>query len=351
MPVFSTTASIPRQELNYAVVQGQGAVRNLIGDKWMPGFPITRRVAHLIEATIANSNGLRTIDDDKFIHAPGTVFQRMIATFGDRTLTVTLRGVEIVIPMEVQKDYNGYLDMEAFEVGRFGQTQALTNEKLIAAQIFNTSNTGPGSATNSTVAYTLANLSTLSFFSDVIASTRRIKARGELADTVSMSGPVYERIRQAATVQAYAAGTLRPGMQADVNTILMALREYGITQVLIGDSYTNTAAGNATASLSQVWSNTYVAVGQAGTLGGNADAEGLGVPQIGGIGINTYWEGFGAGGVPTMDVTAENRFSSGVFIESYPQFNINSQVIRLNMSQKPTATNINCLDLIATQYS
>jgi hypothetical protein len=141
MPVFTTTAAIPRQELNFAVVQGQGAVRNLIGNQWMPPFPLTRRSAHLIEATIANSNGLRTIDDDRYIHAPGTKFQRMIATFGEKTMTVTLRGVEIVIPNEVEKDYDGYLDVEAFEVGRFGQMQALTNEKLIAAQIFNTGGT------------------------------------------------------------------------------------------------------------------------------------------------------------------------------------------------------------------
>lgn len=351
MPVFTNTAVLPRQELNFAIVEGQGAVKNLIADKVMPPFPITQRTAHLIRATLANSNALRTIDDNKFIHAPGTKFERMIATFGDFSLTVTLRGVEIVVSNETEMDYRDYLNVEAFEVGRFAQTQALTNEKLVAAQIFNTTNTLSGAAVNSTVAYTVANLSTISFIADVIAATRALKAGGELADTVVLSGPVYERIRQAATVQAYVAGTLKPGQEADINTILGALREYGITQVLKGDAYVNTAAATATASLSQVWSNTYVWVGQAGTMSGNADQEGLGVPQIGGIGVNTFWEGYAPGGQPTLNVTDANRFSGGTYIESYPQFDINSMVIRLKMSQKPTVTNARTGYLIATQYS
>lgn len=351
MPVFSTPSVLPRQELNYAVVEGQGAVKNLVGPRVMPPFPLNRRTAHAIKATLANTNGLRTIDDDRFIHAPGTKFERMIATFGDLTLTVVLRGVEIVVPNETELDYRGFLDVEAFEVGRFAQIQALTNEKLIAAQVFNTTNTLSGSATNSTVAYTVANLATISFIPDVIAATRALKAGGELADTVIMSGPVYERIRQAATVQGYVAGTLKPGQEADMNTILGALREYGITQVLIGDSYVNTAAQGATPSLTQVWSNTYVWVGQAGTLSGMADQEGLGVPQIGGFGVNTYWEGYAPGGAPTLEVSDANRFSGGTYIESYPAFDINSMVIRLKMSQKPTATNVRTAYLVATQYS
>lgn len=351
MPVFDNPAVAPRQELNYAIVEGEGAVSNLIGEMAMPSFPINRRTAHIIKATIALTNGLRVIDDDRFIHAPGTEFERQIATFTDDTMTVTLRGVEIVVPNEVQLDYAGFLQVEAFETGRFGQTVALTKEKLVAAQVFNTTNTGAGSATNSTVAYTVANLSTISFIADVIAATRAVKALGERADTVAMSGPVYERIRQAATVQAYVAGTLKPGQEADKTTILGALREYGITELLIGDSYYNNAAGTATTSLSQVWSNTYVAVFKRGTLSGMSDATGISVPQLGGLGVNTYWEGFGPGGVPTTNVTAENAFSSGTFIESYPEFKTNSMVIRCKMSHKPYIANVNTAYLIATQYS
>lgn len=347
MPVFTVSSARPRQELAMAIVEGQNSVDNLIGDKILPQFPITRRTAHIIKATLADTLGLRIIADAKFIHAPGTKFERAVAKFGDDTLSVTLRGEEIVVPNEVKLDYAEYLDVEAFWVARWGQTAALTNEYLDAAAIFNT--TTFGSATNSAVAYTTANLATISFFADVIASIRRVKAKGEVPDTVVMSGPVFERIRQAATVQAYAAGTLRPGMEANLNTIQMALAEYGIKQVLVGDSYYNTAADGATPSLSQIWSNTYIWVGRAGNGGGSADTSGVSVPSLGGVGANVYWDGY-VGGIPSTDVNA-TPFAGGNYVESYPDLSIDSMIVRVKMSNLPYVGNARAGDLIATQYS
>lgn len=328
-----------------AIVEGEGAVSGLIGEKILPPFPINRRTAHIIKATLADTQALRVIDDAKFIHAPGTKFERITAKFGDDTMTVTLRGQEVVIPNETELDYAGYLNVEQFFMARFGQTAALTKEKLIAGAIFNTSNLG--SATNSTVAYTAANLNTISFMADVIASTRRVKAKGELADTVIMSGPVFERIRQAATVQGYVAGTLRPTMDVTLNTIQQALAEYGIKQVLIGDSYYNNAADGATPSLSQIWSNTYVAVvasGKTTTMSG-----GVGVPILGGIGANVYWEGYVNGSPSTANTSLP--FAGGNYCESYPDQSIDSMIVRVKMSQLPYIGNSRAADLIATQYS
>lgn len=349
MPVFSTSSALPRQELALAIIEGEGAVENLIGEKILPPFPINKRTAHLVKATIANSQALRVIDDAKFIHAPGTKFERMTATFGDDTLTVDLRGQEIVVPNETSLDYAQFLDVEAFFAGRFGQTAALTKEKLIAAQIFNTTNFG--SATNSAVAYTVANLATISFISDVIASVRRVKAKGERPDTVAMSGPVFERVRQAATVQAYVTGSLRPGQEATFEMIQGALREFGITQLLIGDSYYNNAADQATASLSQVWSNTYIWVGKSGKASAGAESStGINVPQLGGVGANIFWEDYEQGGkVSSSDLSL--KFAGGNYVESYPDLSIDAMIVRVKMSNRPYLGNTRGGDLIATQYS
>ena len=354
MPVFVPQGARIRQELAVAIVEGEGAVQGLIGKKILPDFPITKRTAHLIKATLADTLGLRILTD-KYVRAPGTKFERAVAKFGDDTLTVTLRGVEIVVPNETEMDFAGFLDVEAFFCARFGQTSALTQEFLIASAIFNTTNFG--AATNSTVAYTLANLATISFISDVIAAVRRVRALGEQPNTVAMSGPVYERVRQAATVQGYVAGTLRPGMEADVNTILMALREYGIEQVLVGNGYYNTAADGATPVLSQLWSNTYIWVGKAGVAfgmpkqveGGMAN-EGVGVPTLQGVGANIYWEGYTPGGKIATD---ENQmtFDGGNYVESYPDLTIDSMVIRVKLSAQPYIGNARAGTLIATQYS
>lgn len=349
MPVFVPAAARVRQELAVAIVEGEGAVKKLIGKKILPDFPINRRTAHLIKATLADTLGLRILTD-KYIRSPGTKFERAVAKFGDDTMTVTLRGMEIVVPNEAELDYAGYLDIESFFCARFGQNSALTQEYLIQAAIFSTANFG--SATNSAVAYTLANLATISFISDIIAAIRRVKAKGEQPDTVAMSGPVYERIRQAATVQGYVAGTLRPGMEADLNTILMALREYGITQILVGDGYYNTAADGATPSLTQIWSNTYIWIGKGGeAFGSPKDVnEGLAIPSLQGVGANIYWEGYTPGGKISVD---ENQmtFEGGNYVESYPDLSVDSMIIRVKLSAQPYIGNARAGDLLATQYS
>jgi len=352
MAIFSTAAALPRQELAYAVVEGANSVSGLIGSQILGPFGISWRNAHLVKATLAGSMGLRDISADKYKHAAGTKFERLTATLGDATITVSPRGVELVIPREVMLDYSNRFDVMAFFLNRFGREMAgLTTETLIAAQIFSTGNFG--SATNSTVAYTAANLATISFIGDMIAAARRLKAKGEGPGYVAaMSGPVFERIRQATTVQSYAAGTLKAGQEATKGTILEALREFGFVDLLIGDAYINTAADGATASLSQVWSNTYIFVGRPG-MTGTTDS-GAGVASINGVGVNAYWEGY-ANGIGTMERSVAGMdaqiFDGGNYIETYYEPSIDSEVIRLKKSDTPTILNSRAGDLVATQYA
>lgn len=335
-----------------AIVEGEGAIEGIIGNLILPDFPINRRTAHLIKATLADSQALRIIAADKYLHAPGTKFERMVAKFGDDSFTLNLRGVEIVVPNEIELDYADYLSVESFFASRFGrETSGLTKEYQIAAALFSTGTFG--SATNSAVAYTAANLATISLIADMIASTRRLKAKGEAPPyTAVMSGPVFERVRQAATVQGFVTGTLRAGQEATKNMIEQALSEFGIKSILIGDAYYNSAADGATPVLTQIWSNTYIWVGKAGMASsGEGDSEGgLEVPTLSGVGANIYWEGYTPGGVPSVDKGTQ-EFEGGNYVESYPDISVDSMILRLKMSNQPYIGNARAGDLIATQYS
>lgn len=360
MPLFDVSTALPRQELALAIVEGEGAIGGLIGDQILPDFPVNKRTAHLIKATIQDTQALRHIAAPKYVRAPGTLFERVVAKLGDDQFTVTLRGVEIVIPNEVQLDYAGYADLEAFYAARFGnEFSGLTKEFLIAAQVFSTVNFG--SATNSSVAYTQANLGTIAFISDVIAATRRVKAKGEPPPyVVAMSGMVFERVRQATSVQNWVVGSLRAGQEATHNMIEQSLQEFGVKSVLVGDAYYNTAADQATPTLTPIWNNTYIWVGRAGmtrTVGtaGETQAEqsvveGIGVPLLGGVGVLAFWEDFNAGGIPG-DEGDKSKYDGGNYVESYYSREIDSQVLRIKMSSTPYIGNTKCGDLIATQYS
>lgn len=357
MPASSTSSALPREELALAVVEGESAVDNLIGKQLLGDLPIDWRNAHIVKATLADTLGLRDISAAKYVHAPGTKFERLTATFGDATVTVTPRGVEIVVPREMTLDYRNRFDVLAFFSTRFGsQISALTKEKLIATEIFSTSNFG--SATNSVVAYTAANATYAAFvagtgmnpFLDIISSIRRVKAKGEVPDTVAMSGTVYERVRQAFGVLQFVKGIWGAQREATQADILAALGEFGIKTLAIGDSYVNTAADGATPTLTAVWNNTYIWVGKAGMQPRSSDTDGVGVPTIAGVGAMVYWQGYADGGTPSADRDAKT-FAGGNYIETYPSLELDSEVIRLKMSQKPYILNARAGDLIATQYS
>lgn len=344
-----------------AIVEGEGQIQGLIGNRILPDFPINRRTAHLIKATLQDTQAMRIIAANKYVRAPGTKFERMVAKFGDDTFTLTLRGVEIVVPNEVNLDYADYLDVEAFFAQRFGrETSGLTKEYLIANAIFSTTNFG--SATNSLVAYTSSNATYaafvagtgMNFVGDMIASTRRLKAKGEAPPYVAvMSGVVFERLRVAYTTLAYVNGQLAAGQQATQSMVQGALKEFGIEEILIGDSYYNTAADGATPVLTPIWSNTYIWVGKRGMSnagGGDQQGASLGIPTLGGVGANIYWEGYAPGGVTSADKDTET-FAGGNYVESYPDLSIDAMVLRLKMSCQPYIGNARGGDLIATQYS
>ena len=264
MPVFTVSSARPRQELAIAIMEGEGMLPGLIYNKILPDYPINRRTAHIIKATLQDTLGLRHIAGAKYLHAPGTKFERAVAKFADDTLTVALRGIEIVVPNEVELDYDEYLDVEAFFAQRFGREMAgLTKEFLAQAALFNT--TTFGTATNSTVAYTSALLTTMDFVGDIIAATRRLKAKGEPPPyTVVMSGIVYERVRQSTKVLNFIVGQLGAGKDVSMSNLSTALSEFGIKEILLGDSYYNTAPDGQPPVLTQIWSNNLIWVGRTG---------------------------------------------------------------------------------------
>lgn len=351
MPVFTVTAARPRQELSLAIVEGEGMLPNLIYDQVLPDFPINRRTAHIIKATLQDTLGLRHIAGAKYLHAPGTKFERAVAKFADDTLTVALRGLEIVVPNETEMDYDEYLDVESFFAQRFGREIAgLTKEYLAQAAIFNT--TTFGAATNSTVAYTAALLTTIDFVGDIIASTRRLKAKGEPPPyTVVMSGMVYERVRQTTKVLNFIVGQLGAGKDVSIGNLTTALSEFGIKEILLGDSYFNSAADGQPPILNPIWSTNYIFVGRAGGSATQAsDKEGVSVAQLSGVGAMLFWEGFSPGGVPSTDKDSTS-FEGGNYVESYPDLTIDSMVLRLKMSSYPYIGNTRAGDLINPQYS
>lgn len=357
MPVFTPTiATGPRAELALAIVEGEGMIENRIGNIIMPDFPITQRTAHLPKLTLADTQGLRMIADDKFLRAPGTKYERLVAKVSDAVITTDLRGQEIVVPNEVSAEWAEYWDIVGFFAGRFGtEVSGLTKEFFIAAAVMNPANTFRASAIASSQAYTAANAAVLGAagmnpIQDIIGGVRYLRSTGEQPDFVAMSGPVWERVSTCQNTLQFVRGTLGPIMEVTKDNFILALRAYGIKDLLIGDCYYNNAADTAAPSLVQLWANTYIAIGRRGLARVESENNNVSVPTLGGFGVNAFWTGFKPGGAQDLSEGAED-YAGGSYVETYPDMPVNSMVVRVGMSAKPFIGNNRCLVLIATTYS
>lgn len=338
----------PRQELSLAIEQGAGSPLDLVTQKVLPDFPINRRTAHLIKLNAADTQARRIIADAKFVRAPGTKYERFSIKFADSTLTVVLRGVEVPLAYETQMDYDQMLDLEQIVCARLGQIEAYTKEYLRTATL--TSTAIFGAATNSSVPYTTGNAGTNSFFADIISLIRARKAVGERPDTVIMSGPVFERLRQSVNLLTYLRGLYGVGIvEITVNAIQSALAEFGIKQVLVADSYYNNGAEGVQADV-QMWPNSLIWVGKAGQTSAASENDGVSVPTMAGVGVTTFWEGWDDGGMPTTD-TESRTFEGGNYVEIYPEKAIDSWIARLKLSATPYIGNPAAGALLATQYA
>ena len=212
---------------------------------------------------------------------------------------------------EIPVDYNTIKDMSRFFAVE-STTALIAKRKLLleweiraAAATFNTTNYG--SATNSDTAYTIANIATFDIGLDIDKAKARLRANGESDANCSvvLSNDVFIRARASTKMQ----NRLR-GIGVSSDTILgvdeQAFAEaLGVKEVIVGKNYYDTAGENVAASMSAIWSNTYVWVGKLGAAGSPESM------LTGGAQFTLNWSQFG----PPM----------GVF--SYEEPQTNSRVI------------------------
>jgi len=322
---YASTA--PREELSLAIMEGAALNKAIIWDQILPPLGLTQRTAHLPKLGIANAELHRIIQD---LSAPGADIPRMTAQIDDANLNVAIRKQEIGIPLEAEMDYSKLFSLESFYAQQLGnKVLSLTAEWLTAAALFSTTNFG--AATNSTVAYTVANKTTNSMMSDIVDALNRVLDAGELADTVVIPALVLERAAGSSSVTAFVQGQLAATSEVNATTIELALKRIGWdVKVFVGRAQYNSGAKGAK-TLTRIWSSSYIWVGRRGYKNESTDA---GIPLLDGVGQTPYWLDYGL-----------------MVGESYLDQPREQQVVRGKMSGNPTILNANAGTLIATQFA
>lgn len=331
MPAYTNATARPRQELGAVIREGRGANKLNIHSQILPPLAVNKRTVHLVKAKIANAQ-LSRILDDYFITAPGADVERMTMTLNDDSFTIGIRKREVQVPDEVEMDYADYLSVESLAAMNAAESVELTTEYLTAAAIFNATTFGAG--TNSTVAYTEANLATIDFVGDIYAAIERGTDQGEILNTIVLSHQVYQRVRRSTKLKEFVVSQLGRGYEVNQSNLQLAFADSGIEKVLIGRSTYNSAADGATPVMSRIWGNTYVWVG---ATGNSATGTEDGISTIEGVGVNAFWDSY----------TPQNGYG----VDTYREEKTESNIVRAKTSKAPYIANANAGTLITTQYS
>lgn len=311
-----------RADLNIKVEEAANAEDMFIGLKAMPPMAVDAKSGTYPKVQIAAGELLTAQATER--SATGS-YGEVIRQWTTDTYDCVDRGLEELCDDTQSADLGRFFNVEAAKAKWLMRNMLLAHEVRVAAALINATTFGAG--TNSAVAYTEANIATVSFVADVLAAIERVRNNGTNPDTIVMSSTVYNRIRRATPTVNFVSGSIGKGAEVNASTLAQAFGDEGIRQVLVGKARYNAAKKGQSHSASNVWGNTYVWVGKA-----NAGAQ---TPEDGGAGFTFHWNAEG-----------------GLFVtESYRDEKRRSNVIRVRSNTTEKVVDSTAGTLITTQYS
>lgn len=319
----STGASI-RADINLVVEEAYSADRFHIGAVVMPPMPVAEKSGTYPKLPIAEGALLDAVATER---GRGGSYGQISRKWTTDTYDCVDRGLEEPVDDTDAKDLRRFFNLEASAARLTMRNVKLAHEQRVAAAIMNTTNFG--SATNSAVAYTEANLATIDFPKDILDAIERVNDNGVEANTIVLSSTVLNRLKRSTKLQSWVRGTLTGEVALAINadSIAKSFSDHGITQVLVGRARYNTAKKGQAKSVSNVWGNTYCWVGVVNP--------GARTQMDGGAGFTFYWNAEG-----------------GLFVsETYRDESKRSNMVRVRQNTTEKVVDGTSGTLVATQWS
>jgi hypothetical protein len=321
--MYSQGGTILRSDLRGVVEEAFLAGQTFIGAMALPPLPVTAKAGQYPVITKATASLLK---DNAKRRGPGSGYSRTQRSFTSDTYTTVEYGSEAIVPDDTARDVSRFFDLESAETRWKYREVQISHERRAAAVLF-----APATfnLTTSATAYTAALAATFDVGLDIDEAKAQILGRGESVDelTAIMSLAVFNRLRSSTRFQNRARGTVSSDTQLILSREAVA-ETLGLKEILIGRA-TYDSAGEGSASLSTIWSDTYIWLGQCRAAAG---------PEqffSGSTGHTLFWQ-------QDADI-----FQA----ESYRDESIRSTVIRCRQSTDEKIVNSNTAQLLVTQYS
>ena len=319
---YQNAVAEPREELTDVIMEGVTDDDQFVALKILPAAPLRLSQAHVPKITIAKGDLMRATQKTR---KPGALFDRWQSAIDDHTITLLQDAEEVQLPDEQLLTYEDYFAFESVYAKEAANRLLRSVEIDGESAIFNTGNFDANNGTQPYSAANIAGSTPITPVLDIITAIRLIKGRGEKPNTILFPGTIYDRVRQSADMKSFVAGSVNPGAIVTPDTIQMAFKSMGITQVLVSDAYVNQSQATKNNSINPIFPLTYIFVGCA--KGGQL--------QVGGVGRTFYWEKEG----PLMNVT------------SYRDEPRKSNIIRAMKTTLSDITNTRAGTLIGTQVT
>ena len=274
--VYQNAVAQPREELTDIIIEGVTDDSQFVGLRCFPEMPTKLPQIHAPKLFIGTGDLMRATSKTR---KPGTTFDRYQSAIGDYNQTLVQVGEEVQIPDEQALIYDNYFAFEAV-YSMESRNRLLRGLEIDIATTMFTTGTGFFDATNGGVAYSAANIATITPVLDLHTAIRLVKARGQKPNTIVIPGTIYDRIRQSADMKSFVAGSVNPGAIVTADTIQKAFASQGITSVEIAEAYVNQSLANSNAVINPIFPLTEIAVLECKS----------GQLQAGGCARTFYWE-------------------------------------------------------------
>jgi hypothetical protein len=321
--MYSNSSAIFRGDIAGVVEQAKDFEAGLIGTAVMPILDVPVRAGQYPTFVLKEGQLLKS---DMKTRSPYSAYARGTRAFTQDTYTALEYGYEEAVDDTVTLDVARFFDAEVIAAKLAKRKLLLAHELRVAAKIFDS---GTFTATNSSVAYTTANLATFDVGQDVQDALDRLLSKGESTTNTKVVIPfgIWSRLRASTKFQNRLRGT---GLSTDtiLNASTQAAAEvFGVSEVLIGRASYDQAPEGVAFSAASVWSNQFIWVGSVTQAGAGY---------------------FGGGAAFTL---SWSEYGPAIGVSTYREETIKSNIVRASQYTAEKVVNANAGQLITTQYS
>ena len=320
-PSPSSSLTTLRPDLSASLMEFDLAANqaNFIGTQVMPVIDVASKKGTFGKIPIEQL--LQSRDTER---APGSGYNRGQFTFSKASYDCVEHGAEEPVDDSEAEMYAEYFDAEVIAAQRAQHAVLLNHEIRVAAALFGNT-TLTGAATSVTNEWDDATNATP--VDDVKARVHAIwDATGLWSNGLVINHKVFDNLRHSDQVRDRIAssGAGDPTKARDI-TIAMLQAVFDLDYIMVGGGAKNTAAEGQSASVSEIWSGEYAAVGRF-IPPGNRD------PRFPGFGRTFHWGGDGS--------------SPGTIVESYRDEPVRSNVIRARNHVDEVTLYLECVQLL-----